>query len=63
MDEQCKERIGKGEDPELNKLRRHLGVMRIRCQLPLGHEGNHLARTKTAKYEWWNYEKNPQRPR
>ena len=42
-------------------VRKKLGLHAVRCELPVGHDGNHRAWTKTAKYEWWNQEKNPQR--
>jgi hypothetical protein len=33
----------------------------IACELPPGHEGNHVCSTKRARYEWWNEERNPQK--
>ena len=41
-------------------VRKKLGLHPVRCELEPGHEGNHRARTKTATFEWWNQEKNPQ---
>ena len=42
--------------------RRVLGLSRIVCTLDPGHKENHFCKTKTATYQWWNEDDNPQRP-
>jgi hypothetical protein len=41
--------------------RKKLGWRKVSCDLAPGHQGNHMARTKTAFFQWWNKEKNPQK--
>lgn len=43
------------------EVRKRLKWKPVRCQLDPGHEGNHMAHTKQARFEWWNKEKNPQK--
>ena len=41
--------------------RKLLGWTEIRCMKDPGHDGNHACKTRTAYFEWWNKEKNPQK--
>lgn len=42
------------------EARKLVGWKQVRCDRPVGHEGNHVAHTKNAAFEWWNEQANPQ---
>lgn len=57
----CDAKLPPHKSDTVNRIRKEHGVAQMRCQLPPGHRGNHLAHTKTATYEWWNEQDNPQK--
>lgn len=49
------------QDKDVKKaIRRERMLRNITCELMPGHPGNHMCRTKTCTYQWWNESCNPQ---